>query len=369
MIPLFVQLAFVALNIIISYFIGKRIIKSINFKRTLNIVIFWIVFMTFSCSYILSSILKDFLPYTLTKLLNIIGCCYLGVFLYIILLFPIAFISTKIFKKKAMQFDFYITALILVAFIFSFGFYFSHSPYFKNYDVTIDKHLDEKNLKIALVSDIHLGYMVDSNQLEKMVDKINSQNVDIVLIAGDIIDFDLTPVIKDDMLSKFKDLKSTYGTYADLGNHDFYSGDSAELTDILRSNNVNVLEDSSVLVNNDFYVIGRNDKATSLSNGTRSPLPDIMGNIDNTKPTIVLDHEPHSIDEASANNIDLQLSGHTHKGQLFPFNFVTKVIFPIDYGYGKFGNTNVIVSSGYGTWGPPIRTNSRAEIVLINLHN
>lgn len=366
---MFYQLLIVSINIIIGVFIGHRVLLSFKLKKVYSKVIFWIIFMLFSCSYIISSIFNGILPYDITKYLNILGSYYLAFFAYIALLFPVAFILSRIFKKKSKKVDFYLISLVFVTLIVSCGYYFAHSPYIKTYDVKTDKQLENGSLKIAMVSDIHLGYLVKNNQLSQMISDINAENPDIVLLAGDVIDYDLTPVIKDNMLSQFNNLKSKYGTYACLGNHDYYNGTSDELVNLLTENNIKVLQDSSTLINNDFYVIGRNDKTTSLFNGTRTPLSKITDGIDTSKATLLLDHEPRNFSESIDSNIDLQVSGHTHKGQLFPFNFVTHAIFQSDYGYTKYNNTNVIVTSGYGTWGPPIRTNSRSEIVMINLHN
>ena len=204
-----------------------------------------------------------------------------------------------------------------------------------------------------LVSDIHLGEVIENNRLNTLVEKINSLNGDMVLIAGDLVDSDLTPVKEKDMLDSLKDIKSKYGTYLSLGNHDFYTGEADELENILSKVNVNVLRDEITLINDSFYLIIKSS----------------IDNFNSDKPVIVIDHNPQYLDESISNNIDLQVSGHTHKGQLSPINLITDKLFDIDYGLGKFQNTSVVVTSGFGTWGPPIRIGSSSEIVMIKLHN
>ena len=169
-----------------------------------------------------------------------------------------------------------------------------------------------------------------------------------------------------------KDIESRYGTYLSLGNHDFYTGEADELENMLSKVNVNVLRDEITLINDSFYLIGRDDATVKRYNGERDSLNVIKSSIDNfnsDKPVIVIDHNPQYLDESISNNIDLQVSGHTHKGQLSPINLITDKLFDIDYGLGKFQNTSVVVTSGFGTWGPPIRIGSSSEIVMIKLHN
>lgn len=242
------------------------------------------------------------------------------------------------------------------------GTFLAQSPYVKDYDISINKASSLDKLNIVMVSDIHLGNIVGKNRLSTMVDMINEQNPDIVLIAGDLIDENLSIVEDENMLPILKDIKSTYGTYMAFGNHDGYTGKLERLKNLIKENNVTVLEDSSLLINDDFYIIGK-----SCSNMTQKgrDVTEITSSIDPSKPSILISHIPDDVYSAEKSGIDLELCGHTHKGQLFPINLVTNMIFPIDYGFKKFGNTNVIVSSGYGTWGPPIRIGSRSEIVRI----
>ena len=190
---------------------------------------------------------------------------------------------------------------------------------------------------------------------------INSLNPDIVLIAGDLIDMNLEPVLEKNMLKELSDIKTKYGVYFALGNHDIYGKKAALLTATLREEGVIVLRDEKVLVNDKLYIAGRD-------NFSKKPLKDIIGD-HSDKPVILIQHTPDTIEETVENKIDLQVSGHTHKGQFFPGNLFTKRIFLIDYGLKKISDSNILVSSGYGTWGPPIRIGSSSEICLIKFYN
>ena len=170
------------------------------------------------------------------------------------------------------------------------------------------------------------------------------------------------------MAVEFSNIKSKYGTFATLGNHDVLTKEEDTIVDILKENSITVLRDESVLINDDFYIIGRDDITVNrYGKEDRATLEGLTKDLDSSKPLIVIDHNPQYINESLNANIDLQLSGHTHKGQILPGNLVTNKIFEVDYGYLKKDNLNVIVSSGYGTWGPPLRLGSRSEIVQIKL--
>jgi len=124
------------------------------------------------------------------------------------------------------------------------------------------------------------------------------------------------------------------------------------------------LRDSATLINNSFYLIGREDR----TNNRRKNILSLLDSVDKSKPIILLDHQPFNLSESADNDIDLQISGHTHHGQLWPFNFITKAIYEVSSGYKKIKNTHVIVSNGYGTWGPPMRLGNRPEILIIDLN-
>ncbi|MDS0527271.1 metallophosphoesterase [Clostridium sp. SHJSY1] len=366
---MFIFIIITILYCLLSFLIGSRILKSVTKLKKFNKVAYWIVFTFISTSFLIYEIFKSTFPYALNKILAFVSSYYLAFLVYILLLFPIAFILTKILKSRNKRLDFYIVSLVITTLIVGIGTFFANSPYVKEYNITTEKPLKNGKLKVALVSDIHLGYSIGNSRLDRLKTELNKLDADVVLIAGDLVDGDLDPIIKDDMFSHLKGIKSTYGTYFATGNHDFYTGKVDELSNLLSEQGIHVLRNEATLINDDFYILGRDDVTADRMADKRPALEDITSNLNDSKFSILLDHNPQNIKEAEGNNIDLQVSGHTHKGQIIPGNFVTHAIFPLDYGYGKFDNTNLVVSSGYGLWGPAIRIGSRSEIVLITISN
>ncbi|MBT7697695.1 MAG: metallophosphoesterase, partial [Desulfobacterales bacterium] len=248
------------------------------------------------------------------------------------------------------------------------GYINSINPVLTNLNIIIEKKVNSlKSLNVVMVSDIHLGTIISNSRLTRLVDSINKLNPDIVLFAGDIVDEDITPVIVNNLGDILKNIKSKYGTYAVTGNHEYIGGvDAADK--YLNEHNIIVIRDSKVKIDNSFYIVGREDISSKyMMNKERKSLNKIMVDIDKSYPVIMLDHQPYELSNAVKNGVDLQLSGHTHNGQIWPLNYITDKIFEIGRGYKKIENTHFYVSNGFGTWGPPIRVGSRPEIVSINV--
>src|SRR3989339_181142 len=225
-----------------------------------------------------------------------------------------------------------------------------------------------KSLNLAIASDLHLGTINSYEFMYKVGDKLNSMNPDLILLAGDIIDEDLGPVIKYDVGEHLKRLKAKYGVYAVTGNHE-YIGGADPAVEYLHKHDINVIRDSVVKIDNAFYIVGREDRSSRQFGGKqRKELSDIMKEVDKSLPVIMMDHQPFNLEQAAQNGVDLQLSGHTHNGQLWPFNYIVEKVYELAWGYKVIGNTHYYVSCGVGGWGPPIRTGSRPEIINIKLN-
>jgi predicted MPP superfamily phosphohydrolase len=171
------------------------------------------------------------------------------------------------------------------------------------------------------------------------------------------------------MADTMKKLKAPLGVFAVLGNHEYFGGHIEEYIKRLEDIGIRVLRDETVLVADSFYLVGRKDKAAeSFTSEGRLPLTKLVSSLNRTLPILVMDHQPHHrLDEAAASGIDLLMSGHTHRGQMAPNHMITRRIFELDWGYARKGTMHAIVSSGFGTWGPPIRIGSRSEIVEITI--
>lgn len=235
-------------------------------------------------------------------------------------------------------------------------------------DITINKKAGSlKTLNVVMVSDFHVGPIITVDRLENIVAAVNSLNPDIVLIPGDIVDSVIEPLRLNlgPVLSK---IQSKYGVFASTGNHEFYGEDVDRTVKYLGDHGVTFLRDKAVKIGNSFYVIGREDKTgESYYDRKRRPLKDIISHVDKTYPLILMDHRPSNLIDALVNEIDLQVSGHSHHGQIFPLNLVTEMVYEVSWGYLKKGSTHYYVSCGVGSWGPPARIGSISEIVNIRI--
>jgi len=242
-------------------------------------------------------------------------------------------------------------------------------PHVKTLDIFIHKKAGErKSLNVAAFSDVHLGTLIEKRHLSKIVKKVNALSPDIILIPGDIIDEDIGPVIHSEVGAVLKNLNAPLGVYAVTGNHE-YIGGVLKAKAYLSNHNISLLNDTATMIDNSFYVIGREDLMKArFTGGKRKPLSEIMQGLNREYPLILLDHQPFHLEQAQKNGIDLQLSGHTHHGQLWPFNYITRAIYSLSWGYMQKGDTHYYVSCGVGAWGPPVRTVSRPEILNLKLH-
>lgn len=212
----------------------------------------------------------------------------------------------------------------------------------------------------ALVSDLHLGHVNGRRFAARIVAKVEQLRPDIVFIAGDL--FDGTKVNAEEVLTPLKRLSAIYGAYFITGNHEEFS-DSGKLIDTIKDTGVQVLDNEKIVVDG-LQIIGVNHSDSAKPARLRSILAQAV--VDPNQSSILLSHSPHGLSLAEEAGVSLQLSGHTHGGQIFPFTWLTRRIFgEYTYGLNRFGQLMVYTSSGAGTWGPTMRVATRPEIVLI----
>lgn len=243
------------------------------------------------------------------------------------------------------------------------------NPRVKTLEIKLNKKIPAgSELRAVLISDIHLGIINRSDRLEKLVEKINELRPEVVFFAGDIVDEAVSQEEEEKMAGLLRKIHSPLGLYACPGNHEYYGGLEKNIS-YLEKAGVTVLLDRAVRVDDWLFVIGRKDWAAVRSGEKRLSLEEIMrrDSVDRSWPIVVLDHQPLYLKEAVEAGVDLQLSGHTHAGQLFPLNIINKLVYEKNWGYLKKGQTHIYVSSGSGTWGPAVRTGSRSEIILLRI--
>jgi predicted MPP superfamily phosphohydrolase len=309
------------------------------------------------------------MPVKLTSVLYRIGTSWLIIFLYLFLIFlfiDLIRLTHIVNIERFMINNWYgLGALVLViSTLLIAGNITYHRKKRVELNIEIPKSVNtHDNLKILLISDLHLGYGIGKSELEKWVQLINAEKPDIALIAGDLIDNFIKPLEEEKLYNTLSKINAKHGVFMALGNHDYIGGNIAENLDFIKRSNINVLRDSAILIDNSFYIIGRDD----YSQKNRKRLAEITDNLDKSKPVFCIDHQPVSLDEACQNGIDLQVSGHTHYGQVFPLNYIQKFIFEKPYGYLKKSNTQYFITSGIGIWGGKFRIGSRSEYVVINI--
>ncbi len=240
-------------------------------------------------------------------------------------------------------------------------------PQIRTLELDIHKKSQLKELNVAVVSDVHLGTIICNSHFTRIVEKINSLNPDIVLFAGDLVDEDIQPVIRQNLGETLRLIKSKYGIYGITGNHE-YIGGVEPACKYLTDHGVVMLRDSVVRIADAFTLMGREDISIRQFNGQqRKNLGDLLSGVDKSLPVILMDHQPLHLNEAADHGVDVQLSGHTHHGQLWPFNYITGAVYEVSWGYKHIANTHFYVSCGVGTWGPPMRTGNRPEVVHMTL--
>lgn len=242
-------------------------------------------------------------------------------------------------------------------------------------------HTDKKvgNFKVALFADSHVGTTFDGKGLKKHIAQIQKQNPDILVIVGDFVDEGTSKKDMMDACEALKQIYPTYGTYFVFGNHDKgkysngergYTGD--DLIAELEKNGVTVLQDENVLIDNRFYVIGRQDASEELDfGGSRKSVQELTRGLDKSKFSIVLDHQPREYDKDAKAGVNLVLSGHTHGGQLIPLVQLNNLFHPAGddriYGMEQRKDTGYIVTSGISDWAIKFKTGCKSEYVLINI--
>ncbi|OCN05442.1 hypothetical protein A4S06_08825 [Erysipelotrichaceae bacterium MTC7] len=289
-------------------------------------------------------------------------------FMFIILSFAFfAFVSIYNIIQKRMIRKWYVPRRDIIAILMVFsiivGTYSTvHARQIQmtSYYVHVNKESVHKELRIAYLADIHLGNSIDIKKLQSIVDKVNNANPDIVLFGGDIFDELTNDYHLKKSIDVFKQLDPSYGSYYVFGNHEEHRKNLDIYYQTLEDAGITPIVDDVMVVADDIQLIGRDDYSNHKD---RPTLESLAKKADPTKPIIVLDHQP-IIDDY--HDVDLQLSGHTHDGQIFPYNLLVAIQFPHSYGYFK-EPYQMITTSGAGTWGVPARLGSESEIVIVNM--
>ena len=281
-------------------------------------------------------------------------------------LLVVALSGSTLHQSNEMAIGLRVLALFLFLGLFIYSLYSAYTPVIRKLSINIDKPLT-KPLRIAVASDLHIGRLFGVKAIDRLQQLMIRSGADMLLMPGDIMDDNTEAFNECHMEQNLAELCSSLprGVYATLGNHDLY-GHERPISEALQNAGIQLLNDEVLYIEHEgqpVWLVGRFDNHKRQ----RVATTDLLTQVDTSQPVILLDHRPSDIDNHSQLPIDLQVSGHTHNGQVFPANFIVNAINRVGYGYEYIGKGHFVVSSGYGFWGIPFRLGSRSEIWLITL--
>ncbi len=336
--------------------------------------LYWVITFLSGLGYLLGFALRAKAVAPIGRFLEIVGSFFFAILPYLFMqLIVVDFIWVLLKFLKIQTTHFTTICGIIVSLIslisLAFGVRNAVSAYVRNHSIQINKSAKNLSaLNIVAISDIHLGHMIGNRRLRKMVTQINALKPDVILFVGDVLDHSVEPFIRNNMSANFAKLQSQFGAYAILGNHEYYSGDIDTYVAKMAEVGVPVLQDEIAEIADAIYIVGRKDLAArSHTKQPRQEVAELTSKLDQTRPIILLDHQPLAFDKSAAAGADILFCGHTHRGQIYPFHLVTQKVHELDWGYKLKEQMHIIVSSGYGTWGPPMRIGSRSEIIHVKV--
>lgn len=365
----FIFIGVVIIFLLASFYVASRICRAMKRRPAWTRAAVWVAVILLDFSFFLARLVGgDWVaPH---RILYVVSTTWMPVVLYMSLTIGAMSLARTVIRRITGR-DPYRTPLtvkvgaVATASIIAVGYYEATHTQVEPYDVYTTKLRKGERTRIALASDLHAGYAVTRKDIERLVEDINCTAPDIVVIAGDLIDGDLLPVEKEETLAPLSGLKPALGTVAVMGNHEYMDNDQEAERIIRTTGGVSLLRDETKDAGH-LHIIGRDDLSHTRAYGTpRRDIKDMAGA--DSLFTVVIDHQPGALDEAEDIGADLILCGHTHGGQIWPMNIVTRLIYDIDYGFGCYGGMSAVVTSGFGTWGPRMRIGTQSEIVIIDI--
>ena len=366
----FFSLVLVTLILIASY-VAFRIWHVLPAKAAWRVPILWMQVLLFLMLFA-SFALGSSLPIGLAQAMSHASYTYAVLILYLTMSFVLIDLIrighsivpwTQDHLLGFRRVGFYVTLVGSIA-AMVWGVHRFHHPKVVHRQLVLDRPMASSGtLRVVAASDLHLGVTIGKRQLQKFVRLINDQQPDLVLLGGDIFDRLLKPVAEQNMAEDLRRIQAPLGVFAVMGNHEYYSERPSDLVAYLQSANIHVLQDQVALVDSNAYIIGRKD----ISQRNRSDLSLLVSETTKDWPRILLDHQPMYLEQAAENGIDFQFSGHTHKGQIFPFNLLVDGMFEQAHGYLKKGDTHYYISSGLGIWGPVFRIGTQSELLVLDI--
>ncbi|MEW6456980.1 MAG: metallophosphoesterase [Acidobacteriota bacterium] len=347
---------------LMHFYIFTRLVRDFSISYPLKGYLFFL-FLIGSISFIGGEILNRQFS-ILVKSLIYFGLIWLGVISITLSIFLVSEIFRAIFPSSKLLISYISLSLIIVLTIFST--YNAHLPP-KVKEIRVrSRNLakESKEFTIVQLSDLHLGVTSRLKWLEKVVDTTNNLKPDLIVITGDLIDQDISNI--NGFSKSLRRLKAEHGVVAVTGNHEFYAGIDKFLK-ITEKSNIKILRNEKLILSNNLEIIGVDDDTSSRFEGERHGIQNLLSDVDSNRFSILLSHRPKNFELAAKSGVDLQLSGHSHAGQIPPMDLIVFLSFKYPYGLYSYKNSYLYTTSGTGTWGPPMRLFSRSEIVKLIL--
>lgn len=372
------QIIFLSILVVFHIFIYFVIFRYITEIPIISHILKLLVALNFILAILYTRIirLENIQPIIYTILSSSIGIFW--IFFNMAIVSLIILISIRIFGGAFYLYKFIkpisIVILLLSILLIIFSFYINNkAPIIKEEIVQINGL--KKDLRVVLAADLHINTLVNKEIAREMVNKINDLNPDLVILPGDIVD--TTSISAKDAVNELKNIQTKYGVYYSLGNHE-YLYDLENIIELLKKQNINVLINNSIFIES----IGLNIAGTADMSSLRYKnfinenrvisITKTFENINANYPVLLLSHQPKVISALKDQKVNLVVSGHTHGGQIFPFNFLVLLDQPFLSGLNSFQSkidSKIYVTTGVGWWGMPMRLFRKREIVLLNLVN
>jgi len=357
----------------ICFYVGIRLLRFFRYFFPVRTAIFWLAFAVLCCLLVLINLFNHNLNF-----LRQAGLFWQAILLYMLMLLAASDIFRLVlflFGKKIENISIYTVgaSLLLCVILMVYGAVHARSVKTVNYNIALCG--SGSDIRIALISDLHIGHSIGKSHIKNVVDAVNKVEPDIVCIAGDVFNGDVDAA-KDlhEVISHLRRINAPLGVYACLGNHDvdrtgLSGGSTQRIEEVLKTTGITLLNDETWLIRENMYIAGRKDARPIGMNAERKMPGELLSDIEGT--IIVLDHQPTQFAQLEQAGAGLVLSGHTHKGQLFPATLITCAIFKKTgatyYGYWQGQNMQAVVTSGAGFWGPPLRIGTNSEVAVINV--
>lgn len=355
-----------AVYLLIHYFVFRNIAVGLNlspFAKNFLKILFLAGILLFPIGEFLSH-----KGYFSAHVLIYLGSVWLGIISIAVTIFFLNDILLLFFKGPGFRYYSTICSLVILALTCGYSLYnVSIVPRVREINISVKKILPKSGkFTIVQLSDLHLGVLTSPKWLKNVVDNVNGLNPDIIVITGDLIDGDI--LAYDEFPALLKQLKPKYGIFAITGNHEFYAGIDKFLA-IADKVGIQVLRNKNYTIDNLICLAGVDDPQGKRFGGPGSDLNLALKDCNKKIPVILLNHRPQNFNKAVEMGADLQLSGHTHAGQIPPMDFLVLVAYKYAFGLHTYQDKFIYITTGTGTWGPPMRLFSRSEIVKITLAN